>query len=84
MVNLAKKFYRLLFEMCRRPLKQSTKNSEGGTDMAATKQEIFNKAMEEATKVFGVDPAYFGEEGTAEVERQLQKLGYSLAYLKEN
>lgn len=39
---------------------------------------IFYKAMEEATKVLGVDPAYFGEEGTTEVERQLNKLGRSL------
>ena len=52
--------------------------------MDANKQEIFNKAMEEATKVFGVDPAYFGEEGTEEFVRQLKKLGYSLEDLKEN
>ncbi len=38
---------------------------------------IFYKAMEEATKVLGADPAYFGEEGSAEVERQLIKLGRS-------
>ncbi|MCM3140440.1 hypothetical protein M3573_19365 [Bacillus safensis] len=36
---------------------------------------IFYKAMEEATKVLGADPAYLGEEGSAEVERQLIKLG---------
>lgn len=30
--------------------------------------------MEEASKVLGADPAYFGEEGIAEVERQLIKL----------
>lgn len=52
--------------------------------MTDNKEEIFNKAMEEATKVFGVDPAYFGEEGTEEVERQLKKMGYSLEYLREN
>lgn len=54
------------------------------TYMAINKQEIFNKAMEEATKVFGVDPAYFGEEGKEEVERQLKKLGYTLDDLKED
>lgn len=52
--------------------------------MATSKQEIFEKAMEEATKVFGVDPAYFGEEGKEEVERQLKKMGYSLEDLKED
>lgn len=52
--------------------------------MDINKEEIFNKAMEEATKVFGVDPAYFGEEGTEEVERQLNKLGYTLEDLREN
>lgn len=45
--------------------------------MANIKQEDYLKAMEEATKVFGVDPAYFGEEGRLEVEKQLKKLGYS-------
>ncbi|MEH7652314.1 hypothetical protein [Bacillus safensis] len=39
---------------------------------------IFYKAMEEASKVLGADPAYFGEEGSAEVERQLKKLGRGL------
>lgn len=51
--------------------------------MDINKEEIFNKAMEEASKVLGADPAYFGEEGTEEVERQLKKMGYSLEYLKE-
>lgn len=51
--------------------------------MGENKQEIIKKAMEEATKVFGVDPAYFGEEGEEEVERQLKKMGYSLDYFKE-
>lgn len=42
------------------------------------KQQIIDHVMEEASKVFGVDPAYFGEEGTQEIERQLNKLGYTL------
>ena len=37
--------------------------------------EIICKATEEATKVLGADPAYFGEEGNREVERQIKKLG---------
>jgi len=41
------------------------------------KIEIITKAIDEASKVFGVDPAYFGEEGENEVERQLEKLGYN-------
>lgn len=45
--------------------------------MTDTNDSIFYKAMEEATKVLGADPAYFGEEGSAEVERQLLKLGWS-------
>ena len=52
--------------------------------MANIKQEDFQKAMDEATKVFGADPAYFGEEGSIEVERQLMKLGYSEEDLKKN
>lgn len=52
--------------------------------MDINKEEIFNKAMEAAREVFGVDPAYFGEEGTEEVERQLNKLGYTLEDLREN
>jgi hypothetical protein len=40
--------------------------------------------MEAAREVIGVDPAYFGEEGTEEVERQLKKMGCSLEQLKEN
>lgn len=51
--------------------------------MPITKHEAFNKAMEEATKVFGADPAYFGEEGSLEVERQLKKLGYSIEDLNK-
>lgn len=44
---------------------------------------IFIKAMEEAREVLGADPAYFGEEGTEEVDRQLKKMGYSLKELRE-
>lgn len=46
--------------------------------MTDTNDAIFYKAMEEASKVLGADPAYFGEEGNAEVERQLNKLGRSM------
>ena len=46
-------------------------------------QEIYEEAMEEATKVLGVDPAYYGDEGTEEVDRQLKKMGYSLEWLRE-
>lgn len=52
--------------------------------MTINKQEIFEKAMEEASKVLGADPAYFGEEGKEEVEKQLIKMGYTLDELKEN
>ncbi|WP_428828520.1 hypothetical protein ACPJHH_13215 [Bacillus altitudinis] len=45
--------------------------------MTNTDDSILYKAMEEAAKVLGADPTYFGEEGTAEVERQLNKLGRS-------
>jgi len=41
------------------------------------KIEIITKAIDEASKVFGVDPAYFGEEGDREIDRQIKKLGYS-------
>lgn len=51
--------------------------------MSIDNQEIFEKAMEEATKILGADPAYFGEEGAEEVERQLKKMGYNLDDLKE-
>lgn len=43
----------------------------------------FNQAMEEASNVFGVDPAYFGKEGDEEVDRQLKKLGTSLEELRK-
>ncbi|MBR0588684.1 hypothetical protein [Bacillus pumilus] len=46
--------------------------------MTDINDSIFAKAMEEASKVLGADPAYFGEEGSAEVDRQLNKLGRSL------
>jgi hypothetical protein len=52
--------------------------------MVDNKQEIIIKAMEEAAKVLGADPAYFGEEGNEEVERQLEKMGYSLKDFKKN
>lgn len=45
--------------------------------------EIYEKAMEEATKIFGVDPAYFGEEGQQEGYRQLEKLGVDIEKLKK-
>lgn len=57
--------------------------AEGKEKHMDNKQEIIKKAMEEATKVFGADPAYFGKEGEEEVERQLNKMGYSLDYFKE-
>lgn len=38
---------------------------------------IFEQAMHEASNVFGVDPAYFGEEGEEEVLKQIRKLGYT-------
>lgn len=42
------------------------------------------KAVHEAGKVFGTDPAYFGEEGEKEIERQLNKLGYSIEDFTKN
>ncbi|WP_442636461.1 hypothetical protein [Rossellomorea marisflavi] len=44
--------------------------------MIEIKEEDFHKALEAAANVLGADPAYFGEEGDAELERQLIKLGY--------
>ena len=52
--------------------------------MSMNKEEVFNKAMEEASAILGTDPAYFGEEGLEVVEQQLKKMGYSLEELKEN
>jgi len=46
--------------------------------MTDSSDTIYAKAMEEASKVLGADPAYFGEAGSAEVERQLNKLGRSM------
>lgn len=63
---------------------QQIKLSKEKTHTVEDKQVIFNKAMGEATKAFGVDPAYFGEEGKEEVERQLKKMGYSLEDFKKN
>lgn len=51
--------------------------------LTVNKRDIFEKAMMKATEVLGVDPAYFGKEGDEEVERQLNKMGYSLEDLKE-
>lgn len=62
----------------------SQKAKEGDLHLLDNKQEIFGKAMEEASKVLGADPAYFGKEGEEEVERQLKKMGYSIERLKEN
>lgn len=45
--------------------------------------EIIKKAMIEATKVLGCDPAYYGEEGEREVDKQLEKMGYNLEDLKK-
>lgn len=47
-----------------------------------SKDEIFMKAMEAATEVLGCDPAYYGEEGTEEVDKQLRLMGYSLEELQ--
>lgn len=52
--------------------------------MINNKQEIIEKAIEEASKVLGADPAYFGEDGIVEVERQLIKMGYTLDELRES
>lgn len=52
--------------------------------MDMNKEEVFNKAIEEASAILGADPAYFGEEGKQVVEQQLKKMGYSLEDLKEN
>lgn len=45
--------------------------------------EIVEKAIEEASKIFGADPAYFGKEGEEEVDRQLEKMGYNPEDLKD-
>ncbi|GEM00883.1 hypothetical protein SAMN05421839_1029 [Halolactibacillus halophilus] len=42
------------------------------------KDEDFKKVMIKANEHFGVDPAYFGEEGYYFVQMQLIKMGYSL------
>lgn len=53
-------------------------------NMPHSKDEVIAKAMEEAGNILGADPAYFGEEGEQEVNRQLEKMGYNLAdFLKE-
>ena len=50
--------------------------------MAKISDEDLGIAVEEATKILGTDPAYYGEEGDEEVAKQLMKLGYSEEYLK--
>lgn len=53
--------------------------------MEETKEEIFYKAMAKAREVIGVDPAYFGDEGTEEVARQLKEMGYDIKdFLKKD
>lgn len=52
--------------------------------MTTIKKEDFQKAVEEAAKILGADPAYYGEEGDEEVERQLKKLGYKEEDFKKN
>lgn len=47
------------------------------------KFDDYLKAINEASKIFGADPAYFGDEGDEEVERQLMKMGYTENDLKE-
>lgn len=51
--------------------------------MLNIKEEDFLEAIKEATKVFGVDPAYYGEEGRDEVIHQLEKLGYNKELLEK-
>ncbi len=50
--------------------------------MAKINDEDLDVAIDEAAKILGADPAYYGEEGNEEVYRQLIKLGYSEEYLK--
>ena len=51
--------------------------------MPYSKEEVIAKAMEEASNVLGADPAYFGEEGHQEVNRQIEKMGYNLANFRK-
>ena len=44
----------------------------------------YKKALDEAGKVFGVDPGYYGKEGEEEVDRQLLKMGYTEEELRES
>lgn len=50
--------------------------------MTKISDKDYLKVMEEASKVFGADPAYFGKEGEDEVDRQLKKLGYDVDKIK--
>lgn len=52
-------------------------------NMPYSKEEVIAKAMEEASNVLGADPAYFGEEGHQEVNRQIEKMGYNLANFRK-
>lgn len=40
------------------------------------KDEIFEEAMERSRAILGCDPAYYGEEGWKEVEKQVSEMGY--------
>lgn len=51
--------------------------------MVNSKEEIIREAIKEATKVLGADPLYFGEDGDKEIEKQLEKMGYSLEDFKK-
>ena len=64
-------------EIGRRLLRAIAKNDSSMED------KIFHKAMEEATMVFGVDPAYFGKEGEEEVIRQFNKLGLPVRGMRD-
>lgn len=41
------------------------------------KSEILGEVMERTREILGTDPAYYGEEGEKEVDRQLEKMGYN-------
>ena len=40
------------------------------------KDEILEEAMERTRAILGCDPAYYGEEGAKEVDKQLEEMGY--------
>lgn len=70
------------YDSCLKKFHKQVMNSIKPLNDNENEEEIFRRAMEEARKVIGVDPAYFGEEGREEVERQLNKLGYRLGEIK--